>query len=230
MSYAVIIPAAGQGKRMKAGLNKQFLHLRQLPLIIRTLRVFEQDEHCEEVIVVVNPEETEEMAVLFAEHGIQKVTNIVSGGKERQDSVYEGLKQVRSQEVVMVHDGARPFVTKERIHALEAEAKNSGGAVLAVPVTDTIKRASNSRVEETLARSELWAAQTPQAFKFEVLMDAYAQAVDQGFQGTDDSGLVEWNGYPVAIVEGDYDNIKLTTPEDMVRAEAIIQKREESPK
>ncbi|RSL29436.1 2-C-methyl-D-erythritol 4-phosphate cytidylyltransferase [Salibacterium salarium] len=225
MKYTVVIPAAGQGKRMQAGHNKQFLMLADRPLIIHTVSVFESDPWCEQVIVVANEDETEPMESLFQEWNIHKVASIVTGGEERQDSVFEGLKQLKDTSLVLIHDGARPFVTIDHIHALVEKASNQGAAVLGVRMKETVKKVEEGVVKETIERSSIWSVQTPQAFQFPVIYEAYDKADVDQFRGTDDTSLVERMGLPVHIVEGGYDNIKLTTPEDMVIAKAILKKR-----
>lgn len=229
MAYTVIIPAAGQGKRMNAGENKQFLKLQSVPLIVHTLQLFEKDEACEAMIVVANKDEIMEMKQLFSKHGLSKVAAIVPGGRERQESVYAGLLEIKKAEsVVLVHDGARPFIRPEEIQRLVAEVGEAQGAVLATKVTDTIKKGSREQmVTETLAREELWAVQTPQAFSYKLLKKAHDAAKKNGFTGTDDAGLVEHIGGRIRLVPGDEENIKLTTPYDIGIAEMILEKRKE---
>ncbi|RNA66144.1 2-C-methyl-D-erythritol 4-phosphate cytidylyltransferase [Alteribacter keqinensis] len=227
-NYTVIIPAAGQGKRMGAGHNKQFLLLHDKPLIVHTLTVFAQDTHCREVILVVNEQEIEDMSALIKTYGIQKTVRIVPGGRERQQSVFEGLKAVSSdEEIVLIHDGARPFIKVSDIQKLVRSAVQDGAAIIAVPVKDTVKQVEQGEVTNTVDRSSLWAVQTPQAFRLSGILKAHKRAERDGFSGTDDASLVEWIGERVRVVEGDYQNIKLTTPEDMWFAEAIIKMRKE---
>lgn len=225
MSYIVLIPAAGQGKRMGAGKNKLFLELESIPIIIHTLRVFEDDTQCESVILAIHPQDEVEFRSLLDRYNIKKVLSLVPGGEERQQSVYQALKTIYSDGVVLVHDGARPFIKKELIHTLTISAERQGAAIVAVPVKDTIKKAQNNKVVETVERSSLWAVQTPQAFRIELLHEAHRRAEAEGFFGTDDASLVERLNQSVVVVEGDYDNIKLTTPEDLFFAEAIMNKR-----
>jgi 2-C-methyl-D-erythritol 4-phosphate cytidylyltransferase len=222
MMYEVVIPAAGQGKRMKAGVNKQLIELQNEPLIVRTLKVFESDEWCRGIIVVINEAERTQFEQLFSRFHIKKITAIVSGGKERQHSVYNGLKAAKNGDIVLIHDGARPFVTIEHIHELVKEAKKHGAAIPAVRVKDTVKKVRDQFVEETVERSSLWAVQTPQAFHVSLVLRAHEQAQKDGYIGTDDASLVERIGGKVKIVEGDYRNIKLTTPDDLLFAEAIL--------
>lgn len=222
MMYEVVIPAAGQGKRMKAGMNKQFIELQNEPLIVRTLKVFENDEWCRGIIVVINEAERTQFEQLFSRFHIKKITAIVGGGKERQHSVYNGLRAIKNSDIVLIHDGARPFVTIEQIHKLVDEAKEHGAAIPAVRVKDTVKKVRSQFVEETVERSSLWAVQTPQAFHVSLVLRAHEQAQKDGYIGTDDASLVERIGGKVKIVEGDYRNIKLTTPDDLLFAEAIL--------
>lgn len=229
MPYQVIIPAAGQGKRMGAGKNKLLLTLEGVPILIHTLRVFEADAECTGIILAISPNDEQQFKSLLKEYGIHKVSSLVNGGKERQDSVYNGLRAVHALDgVVLVHDAARPFIKMETIHKLVEVASKDGGAIVAVPVKDTIKKAADSMVAETVDRSSLWSVQTPQAFRASVLLEAHNKAMREQFIGTDESSLVERIPHPVSIIEGDYDNIKLTTPEDLYFAEAILRKRKES--
>lgn len=229
MPYQVIIPAAGQGKRMGAGKNKLLLTLEGVPILIHTLRVFEGDAECSGIILAISPSDEQQFKSLLKEYGIHKVSSLVNGGKERQDSVYNGLRAVHLMDgIVLVHDAARPFIKIETIHKLVEAASKEGGAIVAVPVKDTIKKAADSMVAETVERSSLWAVQTPQAFRVSVLLEAHNKAMREQFIGTDESSLVERIPHPVSIIEGDYDNIKLTTPEDLYFAEAILRKRKES--
>lgn len=226
MAYKVIIPAAGQGKRMGAGKNKLYLTIERIPVLIHTLRIFEKDDDCEGIILSIHRDDEQGFKELLKQYRIEKVTHLVYGGKERQDSVYNGIKVLQSDGIVLVHDAARPFIQKETIQTLVQAAETEGAAVLAVPVKDTIKKAANFRVIETIERSSLWAVQTPQAFRVSVLKRAHEAAEAEGFIGTDDASLVERMAHKVVIIAGDYDNIKLTTPEDMFFAEAILKKRE----
>ncbi|NTU28149.1 2-C-methyl-D-erythritol 4-phosphate cytidylyltransferase [Bacillus tequilensis] len=224
MRYDVVIPAAGQGKRMKAGRNKLFIELKGDPVIIHTLRVFDGHRPCEKIILVINEQEREQFQQLLSDYPFQTAIELVAGGDERQHSVYKGLKAVKQEKIVLVHDGARPFIKHAQIDELIAEAEQTGAAILAVPVKDTIKRVQDLQVSETIERSSLWAVQTPQAFRLSLLMQAHAEAEHKGFLGTDDASLVErMEGGSVRVVEGSYTNIKLTTPDDLTSAEAIME-------
>lgn len=222
MMYQVILPAAGMGKRMGVGKNKLFIELQGIPVFIHTLRIFSSDDHCSEIIMSVHPDDQEEMNHIIKEYQIEKKVAFVSGGTERQHSVYNGLKNINGDGIVLVHDAARPFIQHTLIAELVEAAENFGAAVLAVPVKDTIKKVANGMVTETVERSSLWAVQTPQAFRVPLLTKAHQHAEKMGFLGTDDASLVEYLGEKVAIVKGDYNNIKLTTPEDLSFANAIL--------
>jgi 2-C-methyl-D-erythritol 4-phosphate cytidylyltransferase len=228
MTYQVILPAAGMGKRMRAGKNKLLLELNGMPVIIHTLKVFEEDEDCEGIILATHPQDDLEIKALLNKYKITKVINLVPGGVERQDSIYNALKTVKTNGIILVHDAARPFIQKGQIHSLTEKAEETGAAIIGVPAKDTMKKARDGVVLETVDRSSLWAVQTPQAFRMSILRDAYDQSARDQFLGTDDASLVERLNYPVAVVEGDYDNIKLTTPEDLYFAEAILKKRKQS--
>lgn len=226
MCYQIIIPAAGQGKRMGAGKNKLLIELKGIPVLIHTLNVFEKDEKCTGIILAIHPGDEPEFTSLLKQYQIQKVKCMVPGGKERQDSIHNALKTVRGEGIILVHDAARPFVKKADIHCLAEAAERTGAAIIGVPAKDTIKKVSNNKVLETIERSGLWIVQTPQAFRISLLAAAYKKAEDEDYIGTDDASLVERLGEPITMVEGDYDNIKLTTPEDLFFAEAILQKNQ----
>jgi 2-C-methyl-D-erythritol 4-phosphate cytidylyltransferase len=225
VKYQVVIPAAGQGKRMKYGKNKQFIELKGKPVIIHTLSVFEFDQYCEKIILVANENELDVLKELVSFYKLSKVSAIIPGGLERQHSVYEGLKSIEDEGIVLVHDGARPFITVEIIHQLVKTAEKQGAAIAAVPLKDTIKKASENKVSETIDRSSLWAVQTPQAFDLPLIIEAHKQAEKSGYIGTDDASLVEQMGKSIFIVDGSYENIKLTTPDDLMFANAILEKR-----
>src|SRR5690606_6485021 len=224
MSYQVIIPAAGSGKRMGAGFNKLRLELAGSPIILHTLHVFISDPECSKIILVIDSSDQQFFEELLTRN-LTKV-ELVNGGSERQYSVYNGLQVADQNGIILVHDGTRPFITHATIKNLVETASMSGAAIAAVPVKDTIKRVEGLEVVETLERSSLWQVQTPQAFRFSVLHEAHKKARDENFLGTDEASLVERIGYPVKIVESDYDNIKLTTPEDLFFANAILEKRQ----
>lgn len=224
---AVVIPAAGQGRRMQTLVNKQFLHLQGMPVIVHTLQVFEASAAIGEVILVCADGEKTIYEELLGVFGIRKVTRVVAGGAERQDSVYNGLQALPDDTgIVLVHDGARPLVDMGIIERVICAAGDYGAAIAAVQVKDTIKSVNAAgQVEKTLERDRLYQIQTPQGFRYEILMKAYTQACAAGFKGTDDAALAEWAGFNIQVVPGTYENIKITTAEDLVLAEAILARR-----
>jgi len=219
-----IIAAAGAGTRMASDRPKQFLLLAGTPLIFHTLKPFEQCGNIHEVIVVVPADESAGFVSAAGKYGLRKVARVVPGGATRADSVKRGLMSIRSStaEIVAVHDGVRPFVTVEEIDATIAAAQVSGAAILVAPVTDTIKQVNDQRIVQTLDRGRLRRALTPQCFRYDVLRQAYQAADVTDPSLTDESVLVEKLGIPVSIVEGSPRNIKVTTAEDFVMAEAIL--------
>src|SRR5829696_7519328 len=219
-----IIAAAGAGTRMASDRPKQFLLLAGTPVIFHTLKIFEQCDSIDEVIVVLPAEESAGFLSLAGKLGVRKVARVVPGGVTRADSVKRGLMAIRSAtaEIVAVHDGVRPFVTVEEIDATVAAAKADGAAILVAPVTDTIKQVGDEVVVKTLDRGALRRALTPQCFRYELLREAYQQADVNDPALTDESALVEQLGKRVRIVEGSSRNIKITTAEDLIVAEALL--------
>jgi len=214
-----IITAAGYGKRM--GQPKQFLEINGKPILEWTLSVFNATKMVDEVILVVHQEGLERARQLQ----FPKLKQVVPGGKERQDSVYNGLKALpEDTEIVVIHDGARPFVTEQEIRRAVEEAEESGAVVVGVPVKDTIKQVSSKQlaVSSTPDRKQLWAAQTPQVFKKEIILRAFKEGYNK-HQVTDDAMLVEKLGIPVKMVMGSYRNIKITTPDDLRIAEELLK-------
>ncbi|GAB4303323.1 MAG: 2-C-methyl-D-erythritol 4-phosphate cytidylyltransferase [Desulfuromonadia bacterium] len=222
----VIIPAAGMGKRMNAGVNKQYLSLRGVPILGRTIRFFDDLDRVDRIVVVVPGEEIPYCQREVIERlGIGKVSHVVSGGSERQESVSNALHRIDAadDDIVLIHDGVRPFVTATMVEDLIASLAGADGAIVAVPVKDTVKVVQGGVVTATPERSTLHLAQTPQGFRYRTIRDAYKRAADEGFIGTDDASLVERVGGKIAVVQGSYRNIKITTPEDMLLAEAFCK-------
>ena len=219
-----IIAAAGAGTRMASDRPKQFLQLAGLPVIFHTLKPFEECESIHEVIVVLPAEESAGFLSMAGKQGLRKIARVVPGGATRADSVKRGLMAIRSAtaEIVAVHDGVRPFVSVEEIDATVDAARTEGAAILVASVTDTIKQVDGPAVEKTLDRVRLRRALTPQCFQYELLRQAY-QGVDVTDPSlTDESLLVERIGKRVTIVEGSSRNIKITTPGDLLIAEALL--------
>lgn len=231
MEYQVVIVAAGQGSRMGMDRNKVLLPLHGAPVIVRTLQVFDNDVCCKGIVLVTQGTETELFRSLIEAYGITKDVMFASGGKERQESVYNGLSLLAGEDpdqVVLIHDGARPFIRKDRIAEVVEAAGRFGAALLAVPVKDTIKKVSGGQVVDTLKRESLWSAQTPQAFRLSIILRAHRQGKINHVVATDDASLVEQLSLPVKVVKGSYRNIKLTTPEDMAVAEKFLEEEEKS--
>lgn len=210
---------------MGAGQNKLFLELVNKPILVHTLQVFEQDNMCEGIYLAVKPEEREYIQTLLTQYGITKVRAMPAGGEERQHSVHACLKEMDNIDVVLVHDAARPFITHETIRELTEVAYEKGASIAAVRAKDTIKKVRGGIIMETIERDHLWMIQTPQAFRFELLVEAADVAEKVGFLGTDEAMLVERLGYEVHVVESNYDNIKITTQEDLLFGEAILNSR-----
>lgn len=224
LNYTVMIPAAGSGKRMGAGFNKLFLKLGEKPIFIHTLEAFEQDPFCQNIILAVKEEEQQDIQACLEQFGITKVKQMVEGGTERQYSVDACLAAHEAGGIVLVHDAARPFIRQSVIHALVKEASEHGAAIVGVKAKDTMKLAPSGTVQETVNRDHLWIVQTPQAFRYNLLQKASEQAKAAGFLGTDESMLVERIGYPVRMVEGTYDNVKMTTQEDLAIGEILLKR------
>jgi len=215
----VVIVAAGTSQRM-AGINKLFASLRGKPLLAWSVDTCQRYSLVQQIVLVLNDEDLVRGQKLKKERGWSKVT-LCPGGVRRQDSVREGLKQIRGCDLVMIHDGARPFLTPDLIEDGLKVVGGTEAAVAAVPVKDTIKLAAGDRlVGETLQRDRLWAAQTPQIFSFNVINGAYENLVAEV---TDDAAAVERLGYKVQLYIGDYKNIKVTTAEDLALARIIAE-------
>ncbi|PGZ72876.1 2-C-methyl-D-erythritol 4-phosphate cytidylyltransferase [Bacillus sp. AFS029637] len=220
--YTLIIPAAGQGKRMGAGKNKLFLLINEVPIIVHTLRAFEKDKACKSIVMAINEEERPYFEELMQKYPVEKPVQFIQGGAERQDSVYNAIQHASDVEYVLVHDGARPFVTNKVIQDVLTAAETYGASICAVSVKDTVKKVKQGVVVETVERSQLKAVQTPQGFSVPLLLEAHKSAKQSCFLGTDDASLVERIGRPVGVVEGSYYNIKVTTPEDLLIAESFL--------
>ena len=220
-----IIAAAGAGTRMASDRPKQFLLLAGTPVIFHTLKVFEQCDSINEVIVVLPAEESAGFLSMAGKMGLRKVARVVPGGATRAESVKRGLMSIRSAtaEIVAVHDGVRPFVTAEEINETVAAARTDGAATLVAPVTDTIKVVEGESIVKTLDRGGLRRALTPQCFRYELLREAFQRVDVNDPSLTDESALVEQLGHRVSVVEGSARNIKITNAEDLLIAEALLK-------
>ena len=241
-----VVPAAGLGKRLGPGTNKPFYTVLGRPLIVWTLEALDRIDEISEIIPVIKEEDMELAAREFDRKRFSKIKRIAPGGRERQDSVYNGLRLLEREEtIVLIHDGVRPLVDGRIVRDALASLGGFDGVVPAVPVKDTIKetetcrdRSGSSRtragggkretawytVRRTLNRDSLWAVQTPQVFRLASIMRAYDLAMAEQFYATDDSALIERAGGKVRVIEGSYTNIKITTPEDIPLAECLLRR------
>jgi 2-C-methyl-D-erythritol 4-phosphate cytidylyltransferase len=218
---AAVVVAAGPSVRM-GGVEKLFADIDGVPILARTLAAFEACPAINEVVVVANEENLTRARQLIEERGLRKVTRLCLGGVRRQDSVWEGLQQLAGCDWVVIHDGTRPFVTAEMIKQGLAEAREHGAAIAAVPLRDTVKMVNPDRlVRSTPNRSDMWIIQTPGVFRFDLIVTAYRQAFGEV---TDDAMLLERQGQPVRVYQGSYDNVKITTPEDLELAQVIARR------
>ena len=233
MKIAAVCLAAGQGKRMESKVQKQYLLLRDKPVLYYALKAF-QDSPVGEVVLVVGAGEEEYCKKEIVDaYGFTKVKAIVAGGKERYHSVFQGLQAVTEADYVLIHDGARPFLTQEIISRCVDGTREYKACVAGMPVKDTIKLADEEQnIESTPERSKVWMIQTPQAFEYSLIKEAYTILIEQENKGiktsipvTDDAMVVEYfMNQKVHLVYGSYENIKITTPEDMRIAEAFLKK------
>lgn len=225
MSTGVVIVAAGSGKRMGGQRNKLWLPLAGEPILAHTVRLFATHPDIDEVVLVVSEADHAEVTTWILAEKLKAVVTL--GGAERQDSVRNGLASLSANcDYVLVHDAARPFVTRKQISDMIKQVQQDQATIMAVPVKDTIKVVgATGLVESTPARESLWAVQTPQAFRMSLLREAHQAAEVAGKLGTDDAMLVEWLGHPVSIMNGSYENIKITTPDDLWFGDEILRKR-----
>ncbi|MFT4146728.1 MAG: 2-C-methyl-D-erythritol 4-phosphate cytidylyltransferase [Mobilitalea sp.] len=224
-----IVLAAGQGTRMNTSVAKQYLTLQGKPVLFYSLKAFEESE-VDDIILVTGKEQVEFCKSIVRQYELTKVSRIIEGGKERYDSVYQGLLHAVETDYVLIHDGARPFITPDLIEEIIEQVKITKACLIGTPVKETIKMInSEGVVVSTPNRNTLWAAQTPQAFDYNSILKAYQnfyEETDKEILGiTDDAMLYEvYEKMPVKMLMGDYRNIKLTTPEDLLLAEKILSK------
>jgi 2-C-methyl-D-erythritol 4-phosphate cytidylyltransferase len=226
VKIAAILPAAGSGSRMGIKTKKQYFELAGTPLVGYALKTMEACSVVQNIVIVVTPGEEEYCrSTVVDKLGLNKVAAIVPGGKERQDSVYNGLLALSPDtDIVVVHDGARPLFSRDILESVIEAAQNYGAATCAVPAKDTVKLADEDNfVTRTLPREHTWLVQTPQAFRYELIIEAHRRARAHNFLATDDTALVEFLGGQVKLVMGSYDNIKITTLEDLDVALARIR-------
>ena len=234
MKYTAIVLAGGSGSRMKSKVKKQYLQMGDYPVLWYSLAVLEKSSRIDEIVLVCGKGEQEQCRSLFVDtYGFQKIVKVVEGGKERYHSVYEGLKAAKGCDYVLIHDGARPFLDEEMLVRLTAALPIWNACVVGMPVKDTIKLADPDTgwVQATPDRSLLWTFQTPQAFRYDLIRSAYDTLIQEESAGTltqkvtDDAMVAERAGASVKLIEGSYNNIKITTPEDLVFARAILETR-----
>lgn len=231
MKVSAIIAAGGAGTRIKSKKAKQYLSLDQRPILIHTLIVFERIKLINEIILVVPEKDLFYVQKeLLPPYKLTKIKSVVAGGKERQDSVKNGLSAISDKtDIVVIHDAVRPFIHDKMISAVVFEAKKTGAATLGVKSKDTIKIIRrNNLVSATIPRDNVWLTQTPQAFKYKILKKAYINTHKDKFHGTDDASLVERIGQKVKMVEGSYENIKITMPEDIIIAKALMKNKQDA--
>lgn len=231
--YAAVVLSAGSGRRMKSDIPKQYLDLNGYPVIYYSLKAF-QDSSIAEIILVAGENDLDYCRTEIVEkYHFDKVTAIVAGGKERYDSVYEGLKAVQNADFVLIHDGARPMLTQELIERIQGILQQEKACVVGMPVKDTIKITNEYQyAQATPDRKKLWMIQTPQAFSYSLILEAYTTVIKEIEQGeevpaiTDDAMVVEYaSEVRVKLVEGSYANIKITTPEDLLIASVLLQSK-----
>ncbi|MBI5554683.1 MAG: 2-C-methyl-D-erythritol 4-phosphate cytidylyltransferase [Elusimicrobia bacterium] len=229
LKISAIIVAAGVGNRMKASKPKQFLTIAGQPVLWYTLQRFIKTGIFREIVLVVGRNSFDyTQNAIIRKYKLQRV-KLVAGGQERQDSVYQGLLSLQFCDYVVIHDGVRCLVAAQVIKDTIKAAQQYGAATAAVPLPDTIKESSARQlVKKTIDRSKLWRIQTPQVFRYEIIMKAFEKAYQTGFYGTDDAMLVEKLGKKVKLVMGNYDNLKITTPTDLLVAEQIIRRNPKS--
>ena len=223
-----VIVAAGKGRRMGTEISKQFLPLCGKEILAHSVEKFEKAEKIRDIVLVTGEDSLQDVREMAQEYGWKKIVAVVAGGKERQDSVWNGLQAVSDDtDIVLIHDGVRPFVTEDILnHSIET-AVEMGGCVAGVPAKDTIKVCNGENiVVATPDRSTLWQIQTPQTFRKDLILQAYQKAKAEGFAGTDDASLAEYSGCPVKVIMGSYRNIKITTKEDLLIGEAFLKQEQ----
>lgn len=231
MSVHVIIPAAGLGTRMaaagKSSVAKQFAQVGGVPILLRTIRKFAEVKTVTEIVVALRPTESKQFQPVLDKERFNKPVRLVAGGDSRQDSVHNALRLLNAKpdDVVLVHDGVRPFVTQTVIEGVIAAAREHGAAIAGMPAVDTVKQvdrtAKGALIKMTIPREKIVLAQTPQGFRFDLIQRAFEDAAVIGFAGTDEASLVERLGQKVHVVMGSPRNLKITTPEDMKLAEFL---------
>ncbi len=218
MKIKVIIPSSGSGERFGGTIPKQFLKIDGKEIIAHTLEKFNSIKSIDEIIISTKPEYFVKVRTIVKKYNLKKVKKIIEGGKRRQDSVYNALinSECAEDDLILIHDAVRPFISLKKIKELISEASKEKCVILGLTVSETIKRSGkNNFIKETIDRNNLWSVQTPQAFRFRILMKSFEKAYRENFTGTDESSIVENAGYKVKVTEGESKNIKITTKSDL---------------
>jgi len=227
MKIVALIAAAGKGKRMNARISKPFIPIFGKPILAYTIEKFEKCKLIDKIYLIVSREEKELCSRnIIIKYNFSKVQELVDGGETRQDSIYNGLKAIDSvTDIVVIHDGARPLIEETIIWDSIEKAQKYGAAITAIPIKDTVKKCGKDFfINKTLNREEIWRAQTPQTFKYGLILAAYNQAYKYKYLATDDAAIVERYGHKVKLIIGSEENIKITTPFDIIVAENFLKK------
>jgi 2-C-methyl-D-erythritol 4-phosphate cytidylyltransferase len=231
MSVLAIIPAAGVGVRMGGGTPKQFLSLEGVPIFVHTLRKFVSSDAIDEIILALRPEDMERAQTDVEREHFAKPVRLAAGGATRQETVARALAETPpSTEIVVVHDAVRPFIELAMIQRVVEAARRDGAAILGIPSVDTVKQVERQIILGTLPRERVVLAQTPQAFRYSIIQEAFARAAADGFNGTDESSLAERLGHNVTVLMGSDRNIKITKPSDLPLARLYIAQEKEQSK
>lgn len=224
MKNSAIILATGRSTRMKE--DKIFLELLGKPVLYHSVKPFEEHKNIEEIIIVTRAENRKRIESIIKQYDLKKIKSIIEGGETRQDSAYEGVKAANKTEIILIHNAANPLIKEKEITNLLKAIEKYGAAATGYPAKDTIKISDSKNFAiKTLNRKNLWQMQTPQGMRYEIALQAFEQAYKDGFFGTDDVSLAERIGYKVKLVECSRENIKITYPEDLKFAEAILKSR-----
>lgn len=225
MTISVVIAAGGRGTRMGAGFNKVFMKLDGAEILLHTIRAFDESPFVDEIIAVTGTEDIERVQALAKDNNIKKLVCVTEGGSTRRASVYNGIIKAKS-DIIAIHDGARCLISQKEIENVIKDCEKYGAAAVGVICKDTLKAADDDGfIAGTIDRSRTYQIQTPQVFKRNIILEAHEAAIKNGFEPTDDCTLVERMGVRIKITPGSYDNIKITTPEDIPVAERILNRR-----
>jgi 2-C-methyl-D-erythritol 4-phosphate cytidylyltransferase len=218
MKHIVIIPASGSGIRFGSKIPKQFLKINGREILAHTIGRFHSLKIIDEIYIAAHPDNFDRLKKIITRNNFRKVKTVVEGGETRQASVFNALNAIQAEkdDVILVHDAVRPFLSKKLIMSLIAECYKSGGVIPGIKISDTVKRIDNKQfILETLSRENLWTVQTPQVFRYPVIKNSYAKAIAKNFTGTDEAAVVEFAGHAVKIIPGEKNNIKITHKEDL---------------